>query len=68
MKEDKTLIDFVMWMKRIEDTHDSDYIIHNLGKIYNDAINYLVVTYQIDGDTAIKIIDEYIDEYGKQSS
>ena len=36
-------------------THDFDYITHNLGKIYNDAINYLVVTYQIDGDIAIKI-------------
>ena len=35
---------------------------HNFGRVYNDAMNHLVVFYQIDGNHAMEIIDKLVKE------
>ena len=63
--EDETLVNYVIEMIRIKDTQDSDYIVHNLGRVYNDAVDYVVATYQVNGEEAMNIVDELMDKYDK---
>ena len=60
IKEDKQLMNYVNEMKKISASNNNNKMLHDYGRIYNDASNYLVLTYQIDGNKALDIIDELL--------
>ena len=60
IRADDKLLRYIKEMKKIEETNDSHGMIYDYGRIYNDAMNYIVVTYQTGGDKAMEIIDELL--------
>ncbi len=71
MKKDTFLKDpefmrLIKELQRIEESNDSFDMTHNYGRLYNDAMNHLVVVHQIDGEEAMSIIDRLVKDYDKE--
>ena len=71
MKKDTFLKDpefmrLIKELQRIEESNDSFDMTHNYGRLYNDAMNHLVVVHQIDGEEAMSIIDRLVKDYEKE--
>ena len=60
--KDTDFIHLIDELRRIKKTNDSQEIIYNFGRIYNDAMNHLVAFYQINGEKAMEIIDRLVKE------
>ena len=58
--EDEELMRYVSELKDIKASHDSYRLLHDYGRIYNDALNYLDIMYQLDGDTTIETLDRLL--------